>query len=70
MIRVGFEELERNGLIQAHGFSIFQEWRPTHKGLSVLSVYTQVYGKDGDFLQLLRELDVGENSEQNTEHCV
>jgi hypothetical protein len=70
VIKAGFQELEKNQLIEARGFSIFQNWRPTDRGFSVVSTYTQVYGKDGDFVQLLRELDVGENSEQDAERGV
>ncbi len=69
IIKAGFEELEKNGLIEARGFSIFQEWNPTDRGFSAVSVYGQVYGKDGDFLQLLRELDsIVEPSTEDTEH--
>jgi hypothetical protein len=70
VIKAGFEELERNELIEARGFSIFQEWSPTNRGFSAVSVYTQVYGKDGDFLQMVKEFDghVGEKSKEDAEH--
>jgi len=65
VIKAGFKELERNKLIEARGFSVFQQWSPTDKGFSAVSVYAQVYGKDGDFIQLIHELD---GNAEDTEH--
>lgn len=70
VLKAAFDELDSGRFLEARGFSIFRQWILTHRGISAVSVYTQVYGKDGDFIQLLNELDgnVREINEENTEH--
>jgi hypothetical protein len=69
VLKEAFDELESGRFLEARGYSIFRQWILTHRGISAVSVYTQVYGKDGDFLQMSKELDgnVGE-IEEDTEH--
>jgi hypothetical protein len=70
VLKAAFDELESGRFLEARGFSIFRQWILTNKGISAVSVYTQVYGRDGDFLQMLKELDgnVGEINEEDSEH--